>query len=52
MGKIIPHLLNKHKEFFNVSIDEIEKAVKENFNETVIFNKTIINEEYLLSLGK
>lgn len=44
--------VNKHKEFFNVSIDEIEKAVKENFNETVIFNKTIINEEYLLSLGK
>ena len=44
--------VNKHKEFFTVTIDEIEKAVKENFNETVIFNKTIKNEEYLLSLGK
>lgn len=44
--------VNKHKEFFTVTIDEIEKAVKENFNETVIFNKTIRNEEYLLSLGK
>lgn len=44
--------VNKHKEFFNVTLEEIEKAVKENFNETVIFNKTVINEEYLLSLGK
>ncbi len=44
--------VNKHKEFFNVTLDEIEKAVKENFNETVLFNKTIINEEYLLSLSK
>ena len=44
--------VNKHKEFFTVTIDEIEKAVKENFNETVIFNKTIRNEEYLLSLSK
>lgn len=43
--------VNKHKEFFNVSIDEIEKAVKENFNETVEFNKTILNEEYLLTLS-
>lgn len=45
------NLVNKHKEFFNVSIDEIEKAVKENFNETVEFNKTILNEEYVLSLS-
>ena len=44
--------VNKHKEFFGVTLEEIEKAVKENFNETVIFNKTVINEEYLLSLGK
>ena len=43
--------VNMHKEFFNVSIDEIEKAVKENFNETVEFNKTILNEEYLLTLS-
>lgn len=43
--------VNKHKEFFNVTIDEIEKAVKENFNETVEFNKTILNEEYVLSLS-
>ena len=43
--------VNKHKEFFNVSIDEIEKAVKDNFNETVEFNKTILNEEYVLSLS-
>ena len=43
--------VNKHKEFLNVTIDEIEKAVKENFNETVEFNKTILNEEYLLSIS-
>ena len=43
--------VNKHKEFFNVTLDEIEKAVKENFNETVEFNKTILNEEYLLTLS-
>lgn len=43
--------VNKHKEFFRISIDEIEKAVKENFNETVEFNKTILNEEYVLSLS-
>ena len=43
--------VNMHKEFFRVSIDEIEKAVKENFNETVEFNKTILNEEYLLSIS-
>ena len=43
--------VNMHKEFFNVSIDEIEKAIKENFNETVEFNKTILNEEYVLSLS-
>lgn len=43
--------VNKHKEFFNVSLDEIEKAVKENFDSTVEFNKTILNEEYVLSLS-
>lgn len=31
--------VNPRKEFFNVSIDEIEKIVKMNYNETVQFTK-------------
>ncbi len=42
--------MNSRKEFFNVTIDEIENAVKENFDKAVIFTKTAIAEEYRESI--
>lgn len=41
--------VNKHKEFFSVSLDEIEKVVRQ-YDNTVVFNKEVFNEEYLLSI--
>ncbi len=38
--------INKRKEFFNVSLDEIEKVVKENFNSTVTFTKIAEATQY------
>ena len=38
--------VNLKKEFFRVSIDEIEKVVKENFNNTVQFIKVPVAKEY------
>ena len=42
--------INTRKEFFNVSIDEIEKVVKDNYNATVNFIKIPPAEEYRESL--
>lgn len=42
--------INYRKEFFNVSIDEIEKVVKEKFDETVEFTKIPVATEYRQSL--
>lgn len=42
--------VNGHKEFFAVSLDEIEKAVHE-FNPTVEFTRTALAEEYRLSMN-
>lgn len=42
--------VNFRKEFFNVSIDEIEKVVKENFSDTVEFTKVPVASEYRESL--
>lgn len=42
--------VNTRKEFFNVSLDEIEKAVKENFNATVQFTKVAEAYQYRESL--
>lgn len=42
--------VNGHKEFFAVSLDEIEKAVHE-FNPTVEFTRIALAEEYRLSLN-
>ena len=42
--------INGHKEFFAVSLDEIEKAVHE-FNPTVEFTRTALAEEYRLSMN-
>ncbi len=44
------NMMNSRKEFFNVTIDEIENAVKENFDKAVVFTKTAIAEEYRESL--
>lgn len=43
--------VNPRKEFFNVSIDEIEKIVKMNYNETVQFTKIPIAAEYRQSVN-
>lgn len=43
--------VNLKKEFFHVSLDEIEKVVKENFNNTVVFTKIPIAEEYRQTLN-
>lgn len=42
--------VNNHKEFFAVSLDEIEKAVHE-FNSTAEFTRTALAEEYRLSMN-
>lgn len=38
--------VNLRKEFFNVSIDEIEAVVKENYNNTAVFTKIPVAKEY------
>ena len=43
--------VNPRKEFYNVGIDEIEKIVKENYNDTVQFTKIPIATEYRQSLN-
>ena len=43
--------VNPRKEFYNVDIDEIEKVVKENYNDTVQFTKIPIASEYRQSLN-
>ncbi|MEG0430272.1 MAG: DUF4041 domain-containing protein [Anaerovoracaceae bacterium] len=43
--------INYRKEFFRVSIDEIEKTVKENFNNTVQFTKVPVAAEYRQTLN-
>lgn len=42
--------VNPRKEFFHVDIDEIEKVVKENYNDTVQFTKVPIAYEYRKTL--
>lgn len=42
--------INPRKEFYKVSIDEIEKIVKENYNDTVKFTKIPVAAEYRQSL--
>lgn len=43
--------VNPRKEFYNVDIDEIEKVVKENYNDTVQFTKIPIAAEYRQSMN-
>ncbi|HFM9310345.1 TPA: GIY-YIG nuclease family protein, partial [Enterococcus faecium] len=42
--------INQRKEFFKVSLDEIEKVVLENYNGTVTFTKLAKAEQYRRSL--
>lgn len=42
--------INLRKEFFRVSLDEIEKTVKENFNNTVTFTRVPTAREYNATL--
>lgn len=43
--------VNPRKEFYNVDIDDIERVVKENYNDTVQFTKIPIAAEYRQSLN-
>ena len=43
--------VNPRKEFFNVNIDDIEKVVKENYNDTVQFVKIPVATEYWQSMN-
>lgn len=43
--------INLKKEFFHVSLEEIEKVVKENYNNTVVFTRIPIAEEYRQTLN-
>lgn len=43
-------MVNPRKEFYRVDIDEIEKIVKENYNDTVQFTKIPVATEYRQSL--
>lgn len=43
--------VNLKKEFFHVTLDEIEKVVKENYNNTVVFTKIPVAEEYRQTLN-
>lgn len=40
------NLVNAHKEFFRVSLDEIEDVVKSNYNNTVTFTRIPVAKEY------
>lgn len=43
--------VNLRKEFFNITLDEIEQFVKENFNNTVEFTKIPLATEYRQTLN-
>lgn len=45
------NMVNSRKEFFNVSLDEIENVVSNNFDNTVEFKKTAVAEEYRETLA-
>lgn len=43
--------VNPRKEFYNVDIDDIERVVKENYNDTVQFTKIPVATEYRQSIN-
>lgn len=44
------NMINKRREFFNVTLPEIEEVIKENFDKTVEFNRVAEAEQYRESL--
>ncbi|VTQ54760.1 phage protein [Clostridium perfringens] len=44
------NMVNQRREFFNVTLEEIEKVVKENFDKTVEFKKEPEAEQFRQSL--
>lgn len=40
------NMVNQHKEFFRVTLDEIEECVKKNYSKTVEFTRTATAQEY------
>ena len=45
------NFVNTRREFFRVSLDEIKRVVKENFDETVEFTELPEAEQYRMSLA-
>ncbi len=45
------NLVNNRKEFFHVTLDEIEECVKKNFSETVEFTRVATAQEYRQTLS-
>ena len=43
-------MVNPRREFFNVTLDEIEEVVKQNFDKTVEFTRFALAEQYRESL--
>lgn len=43
--------VNLRKEFFHVSLDEVEKVVHDNFNDTAVFTKLPVAKEYRQTLS-
>lgn len=44
------NMINTRREFFNVSLDEIEQVVRDNYDKTVEFTRTAAAEQYRQSL--
>ena len=44
------NMVNQRREFFNVTLDEIEEVVRKNFDKTVEFTRTAAAEQYRESL--
>ena len=44
------NMVNQRREFFNVTLDEIKKVVKDNFDKTVEFVDTPDAEQYCVSI--
>lgn len=44
------NMINKRKEFFNVTLDEIKEVIKSNYDKTVEFKNTVEAEQYRESL--
>lgn len=44
------NMINKRREFFNVTLSEIEEVIKANFDKTVEFNRVAEAEQYRESI--